>query len=144
MGKTRGNRGEVTAVALSSKLERYELLEEVTLFAPGGPAGGVKYEVEETWFHLGTLVFKFAGVDDISTAERLYGSEVRIPASQRVELQHGVDGRQRPWKEVPVGNGDESVPDHGRRRVALVVKSYSASSGRSSSVSKALFHRELL
>jgi 16S rRNA processing protein RimM len=89
VGKTRGNRGEVTAVALSSKLERYELLEEVTLFAAGGPAGGVKYEVEETWFHLGMLVFKFAGVDDISTAERLYGSEVRIPASQRVELEQG-------------------------------------------------------
>jgi len=89
VGKTRGNRGEVTAVALSSKLERYELLTSVTLFTPGGPAGGVKYDVEETWFHLGTLVFKFAGVDDISSAELLYGAEVRVPASERVALEEG-------------------------------------------------------
>ena len=36
LGKTRGNRGEVTAVALSSKPERYQALQEVFLFGPGG------------------------------------------------------------------------------------------------------------
>jgi 16S rRNA processing protein RimM len=89
IGKTRGNRGEVTAVALSSKPERYQDLKEVFLFAPGGPAGGEKYEIEETWFHLVTLVFKFRGVDTISNAELLYGREVRIPVSERTSLDEG-------------------------------------------------------
>ena len=89
VGKTRGNRGEVTAVALSNKPERYQALKEVFLFAPGGPAGGERYEVESTWFHISTLILKFRGVDTISDAERLYGSEVRIPASQRVTLDEG-------------------------------------------------------
>ena len=89
LGKTRGNRGEVTAVALSSKPERYQALREVFLFAPGGSPGGEKYEIESTWFHGGTLVFKFRGVDTISDAELLYGREVRIPASQRTTLDEG-------------------------------------------------------
>jgi 16S rRNA processing protein RimM len=93
IGKTRGNRGEVTAVALSSKPERYQSLQEVFLFASGGSVGsaggGEKYEIETTWFHLGTLVFKFRGVDSISDAEALYGREVRIPASQRMALDEG-------------------------------------------------------
>jgi 16S rRNA processing protein RimM len=89
LGKTRGNRGEVTAVALSSKPERYQALQEVFLYAPDGSAGGQKYEIESTWFHGGTLVFKFRGVDTISDAELLYGREVRIPVSQRTTLDEG-------------------------------------------------------
>jgi 16S rRNA processing protein RimM len=89
LGKTRGNRGEVTAVALSSKPERYQTLQEVFLFAPDGSPGGEKYEIESTWFHGGTLVFKFRGVDTISDAEFLYGREVRVPASQRTTLDEG-------------------------------------------------------
>jgi 16S rRNA processing protein RimM len=89
LGKTRGNRGEVTAVALSSKPERYQALQEVFLFAPDGSAGGEKYEIESTWFHGGTLVFKFRGVDSISDAELLYGREVRVPASERTKLDEG-------------------------------------------------------
>jgi 16S rRNA processing protein RimM len=89
IGKTRGNRGEVTAVALSGKPERYQALQEVFLFAPGSAGGGEAYHVESTWFHLNTLVFKFRGVDTIGDAELLYGREVRIPASQRTSLDEG-------------------------------------------------------
>ena len=78
LGKTRGNRGEITALALSSKPERYENLKEVFLFGNGD-----RFLVESTWFHQGTLVFKFGGVDTISDAESLSGSEVRLPISQR-------------------------------------------------------------
>ena len=81
IGKTRGNRGEVTAVTLSSKPERYQVLQEVFLFADGGPAGGEKFQIETTWFHGGTLVFKFRGIDTIDDAEGLYGREVCIPAN---------------------------------------------------------------
>jgi 16S rRNA processing protein RimM len=89
IGKTRGNRGEVTAVTLSSKPERYQALQEVFLFAGGGPVGGEKFQIETTWFHGGTLVFKFRGIDTISDAEGLYGREVCIPASQRTTLDEG-------------------------------------------------------
>ncbi len=89
LGKTRGNRGEVTAVALSDRPERYEDLTEIQLFRPNGPAEGEKFAVEETWFHTGTLVFKLEGVDTIGDAERLYGCEVRVPMSQRITLDEG-------------------------------------------------------
>ena len=82
LGKIRGNRGEITAVALSSKRERYEALREVFLFGSGERA-----EVESTWFHDGVLIFKFRGVDTISDAERLCGAEVRIPLSERAALE---------------------------------------------------------
>jgi len=84
LGKTRGNRGEITALCLSPKPERFEGLEEVFLFGDGE-----RFEVEDTWFHQGTLVFKFRGVDTISDAERLSGAEVRVPVEQRIALEPG-------------------------------------------------------
>jgi 16S rRNA processing protein RimM len=82
LGKTRGNRGEITAFPLSSKPERYQALREVFLFG-----AGEKAEVESVWFHNGVLVFKFRGVDSISDAERFNGMEVRIPLSDRAPLE---------------------------------------------------------
>ena len=84
LGKTRGNRGEVTAVPLSGKPERYEALREVFLFP-----SGTRYEVESTWFHQSTLIFKFRGVDSISQGELLSGAEVRVPLEQRTPLDPG-------------------------------------------------------
>ena len=84
LGKTRGNRGEVTAFPLTSKLERFESLKEVFLFGTGE-----RYQVEFTWFHGDALIFKFQGVDSISAAELLSGAEVRVPISQRVPLEEG-------------------------------------------------------
>jgi 16S rRNA processing protein RimM len=90
IGKTRGNRGEVTAVVLSSKPERFETLQEVWLFgAAAGTSRGKRFEVEHTWFHDGTLIFKFRGIDTIGAAEELYGREVRLPAAARVPLDEG-------------------------------------------------------
>jgi 16S rRNA processing protein RimM len=84
LGKTRGNRGEITAFPLSGKPERYQNLAEVFLFG-----SGERYEVESTWFHNSTLIFKFRGVDTISGAELLSGAEVRVPLSQRAALEPG-------------------------------------------------------
>jgi 16S rRNA processing protein RimM len=88
LGKTRGNRGEVTALPLSSKQERYQALQEVHLFQPNGSSYGVA-SVETTWFHDSTLIFKFRGVDTISDAEKLAGMEVRVPFSERAALDAG-------------------------------------------------------
>jgi 16S rRNA processing protein RimM len=84
LGKTRGNRGEVTALALSSRPDRYEQLSRVYLFGSGEPI-----EVESAWFHDRILVFKFHGIDTISDAERLSGVEVRVPLSERIALEPG-------------------------------------------------------
>lgn len=90
IGKTRGNRGEVTAVVLSSKPERFETLQEVWLFgAAVDTSHGKRFEVEHTWFHDGTLIFKFRGVDSIGDAELLYGNEVCVPTAARITLDDG-------------------------------------------------------
>jgi len=83
LGKTRGNRGEITAVPFS-KPERYQTLREVFLFG-----GGERHEVEAAWFHDATLILKFRGIDSISEAEKLRGAEVRVPWSERVRLDPG-------------------------------------------------------
>lgn len=84
LGRTRGNRGEITAVGFTSKPERFQDLRAVHLFG-----SGERREVEATWFHQGTLIFKFRGVDSIGEAEKLTGAEVRIPVSERVRLEPG-------------------------------------------------------
>lgn len=81
LGRTRGNRGELTALPFASKPERYDQLHEVYLFGDGQ-----RYEVESAWFHGAILVLKFRGIDSISAAEPLVGAEVRIPLSQRMPL----------------------------------------------------------
>ena len=83
LGRTRGNRGEITAIGFS-KPERYAGLREVWLFGEGR-----RYEVESSWFHGEILIFKFRGVDSISDAEALAGAEVRVPLAQRVQLEPG-------------------------------------------------------
>lgn len=86
LGKTRGNRGEITALALSDRPERYQSLGQVYLCGTGAP---VPRQVEHTWFHNDTLVFKFQGVDTISDAELLSGMEVRIPIAERTQIEPG-------------------------------------------------------
>jgi 16S rRNA processing protein RimM len=84
LGKSRGNRGEVTAEPFSSKAERYACLRRVYLFG-----NGQAVDVEKAWFHDGVLIFKFAGIDTISDAESLRGAEVRVPLEDRAELEPG-------------------------------------------------------
>jgi 16S rRNA processing protein RimM len=84
LGKTRGNRGEVSALPLSDKPERYQALRDVYLFG-----AGERYEVESAWFHVGALILKFRGIDSISDAEKLRGREVRVPLCERAALEPG-------------------------------------------------------
>jgi 16S rRNA processing protein RimM len=87
IGKTRGNRGEVTALAFNANPERYQSLREVYLFGPSEIPE--RFEVESVWFHSGTLILKFRGIDTISDAERLSGAEVRVPYGERAALEPG-------------------------------------------------------
>ena len=87
---SRGNRGEVEAVPLSNQPERFGKKSEVYLFDGATSAAQHRaVEVEDVWFHGGRVVFKFRGVDSIDEAERLRGSEVRIPMTGRLPLPDG-------------------------------------------------------
>jgi 16S rRNA processing protein RimM len=46
-------------------------------------------QLEEFWPHKGLLVLKFAGVNSISEAETLVGSELQVPREQRAQLDQG-------------------------------------------------------
>jgi 16S rRNA processing protein RimM len=46
-------------------------------------------EVESLWPHKGLLVLKFSGVDSMSDAEMLIGSELQVPRVERAELEQG-------------------------------------------------------
>ena len=83
LGRARGIRGELTAIALS-KPERYASLREVFLFPEGS-----RREVESAWFHDNRLILKFRGVDTMSDAERLAGCEVRVSRGERITLDPG-------------------------------------------------------
>jgi len=87
LGKTRGNRGELTAFS-ESTVERCRRLTEVLLFVPGA-AEAMRRNVESVWEHGARLIFKFRGVDSISDAERLVGAEVRITFAARLEAEPG-------------------------------------------------------
>ena len=94
VSKTQGRHGEVAATLLTDFPELFE--KRKRLFALGGPvstkqSGAAepsrrKLDLDEHWFHKGMVVLKFAGVDSISDAETLVGSEIQVPRSERAVL----------------------------------------------------------
>jgi 16S rRNA processing protein RimM len=90
VAKTQGRHGEVAATLLTDFPELFEMRRK--LFALGdsrkqsGAAERRRLELDEHWFHKGMVVLKFAGVDSISDAETLVGSEIQIPRSERAAL----------------------------------------------------------
>ncbi|MGA9978556.1 MAG: ribosome maturation factor RimM [Candidatus Sulfotelmatobacter sp.] len=115
--KTQGRRGEVAVEVHSDIPGRFA--EGMKLFALpaaatagriSGPTGGSEnrreLQVEDLWPHKEWLVLKFHGVDSITDAEALVGSELQVPSSQRAELGAG-------WNYVSDLVGC-TVLDHGR------------------------------
>ena len=84
VAKTQGRHGEVAATLLTDFPELFATRKK--LFALSGAGQRRKLDVEEHWFHKGMVVLKFAGVDSISDAETLVGSELQVPRSERAEL----------------------------------------------------------
>jgi 16S rRNA processing protein RimM len=78
--RPRGNRGEVAAEDLSGSSERFA--EGVCLFLTDSSGKRKETVLERSWKHQGRLILKFAGVDSISAAELLRGSEVQIPRAE--------------------------------------------------------------
>ena len=82
LGRTRGNRGEITAMSLSGGVERFRELGEVYV-------GETELRIEDAWEHDGRLILKFQGIDSIAAAEELQGAEVRIARQRRAALPEG-------------------------------------------------------
>ncbi|MBZ5492413.1 MAG: ribosome maturation factor RimM [Acidobacteriia bacterium] len=92
VAKTQGRHGEVAATLLTDFPELFESRRKLFALGDRGKLSGAaelkrrKLDLDEHWFHKGMVVLKFAGVDSISDAETLVGSEIQIPRSERAAL----------------------------------------------------------
>jgi 16S rRNA processing protein RimM len=85
--KTQGRHGEVAAEVHSDIPGRFAA--GMKLFALSRENARRQLEVEGLWPHKGLLVLKFIGVDSMSDAEALLGSELQVPRAERAELEAG-------------------------------------------------------
>jgi 16S rRNA processing protein RimM len=94
--KTQGRHGEVGAEKHCDVPGRFAA--GMKLFAlPGARTAGQvaekvarrELEVEDLWPHKGLVVLKFRGVDSMSDAELLVGSELQVPSTERADLEAG-------------------------------------------------------
>jgi 16S rRNA processing protein RimM len=102
--KTQGRHGEVAVEIHSDVPDRFAV--GMKLFAlllkrsaqgwqriaesePVMEVDRVEVQIDDLWPHKGLLILKFRGVDSISDAEALVGSELQIPHSDRAELERG-------------------------------------------------------
>ena len=86
--KTQGRTGEVAAEVHSDVPERFSAGMKLLALALSADSRR-ELEIEELWPHKGLLVLKFRGVDSISDAEALIGSELQVPRSARAQLEQG-------------------------------------------------------
>jgi len=85
--KTQGRRGEVAVEVHSDAPDRFAA--GMKLSALGKNETRRELEIEDLWPHKGLLVLKFRGVDSISAAEALVGSELEVPRAERAKLESG-------------------------------------------------------
>ena len=60
------------------------------VFALAKDSSRRELKVEDAWPHKSYVVLKFAGVDSISDAEPLVGSELQVPLGERAPLEAGA------------------------------------------------------
>ncbi|MGH3054539.1 MAG: ribosome maturation factor RimM [Gaiellaceae bacterium] len=102
--KVQGRHGEVLVEPLSDVPDRFRV--SLRLSALGKNDVRRELQVEELWPHKGRLALKFAGVNSISDAEALVGSELQVRRGERGQLDPG-------WTFVSDLTGC-TVLDHGR------------------------------
>ena len=83
--KARGIRGEVACDVETDFPERFEQLEQVTLWMPDDTRS--RLTVEAHWFHKGRVILKFAGYDTMTAAGALVGGRLVISEADAVELE---------------------------------------------------------
>ena len=85
--RSRGNKGEVLVRSQTDVPGRLERLTEARVRLSDGSDSPVV--VEACWPHKGDWVFKFAGVNSISDADRFAGAEIWVPREARGALSAG-------------------------------------------------------
>jgi len=86
--KTHGRIGEVAAEVHSDVPDRFSVGMKLLALDKSGAARR-DVQIEDLWPHKGLLVLKFAGIDSISEAESLIGSELQVPQAERAQLDEG-------------------------------------------------------
>ena len=86
--KTQGRHGEVAAEVHSDVPDRFSEGMKLLALAKSGDSRA-EFEIEGLWPHKGLLVLKFRGVDSMTDAEALIGSELQVPAAARAQLDCG-------------------------------------------------------
>jgi len=91
--KTQGRHGEVAAEMHSDVPGRFAAGMKLFVLPKAqdlkSQAVRRELEVEDLWPHKGLLVLKFRGVDSMSDAELLIGSELQVPSAERANLEAG-------------------------------------------------------
>ena len=86
--KMQGRRGEVAVEVHSDVPGR--LHAGMRLFALAEDGTRRELKIEDAWPHKEFIVLQFSGVDSISDAEPLVGSELQVPLSERAKLEPGA------------------------------------------------------
>lgn len=86
--KTQGRHGEVAAEVHSDIPDRFSDGMKLLALAKSGDSRR-ELEIEGLWPHKGLLVLKFHGVDSMTDAETLIGSELQVPVAARATLDRG-------------------------------------------------------
>jgi 16S rRNA processing protein RimM len=86
--KTQGRRGEVAVELHTDIPDRLHAGLRVSALAEEDSRR--ELQIEDAWPHKEWLVLKFAGVESISDAEVLIGSELQVPLTERAELEPGA------------------------------------------------------
>ncbi len=86
--KTQGRRGEVAVDVHSDVPDRLHVGLRVFALAEGGSRR--ELQIEDAWPHKDWFVLKFGGVDSMSDAEPLVGSELQVPLNERAKLEPGA------------------------------------------------------
>ena len=81
--KTRGVRGEVSAIVLTDFPDRFQDVDKVRLSSPDNESWET---LERFRFHKDRVLLKFAGRDSIEEVADFAGCEVQVPESDRVSL----------------------------------------------------------
>src|SRR2546423_6380370 len=86
--KVEGRKGEVAAILFTGFPERFSARKRLFALDQKAEKGQRRQmELEDHWFHKNQVVLKFQGMDSISDAEALIGSEIQIPLAERTSLE---------------------------------------------------------
>lgn len=81
---TQGVKGDVRVVPITDEPERFLKL-KVALVDNG--KSKKEYPIENIWFHKTFVIIKFKGIDDMTAAEKLKGTSIKIDRKDAIPLE---------------------------------------------------------